>query len=231
MGVIPNTRLGKVEFYEAHITPWTTNAVGIGLTAAAVTALAEAVADARAAYDAHLAAQQAARAATQNFYEKVRLMHSAPGRGSDMLETIKTFARTTDDPNVYILAQIPPPRDPGALPPPGTPFGFTVGLLQNGSLELKWKCSNPPGTYGTIYEVRRQIGGGAFAFVGATGSRTFVDDTLPSGASPATYQVTGVRSTSRGKPAQFTVTFGVGGAGLSIAGVSSDTGASVKIAA
>lgn len=55
MGVIPNTRLGKIEFYEAHITPWTSNAV-----------------------------------ATQAFHDKVCAMHSGPGAGSDMIETIKT---------------------------------------------------------------------------------------------------------------------------------------------
>jgi len=36
---------------------------------------------------------------------------AAPGLGSDMIDTIKNFAQTTDDPNVYTLAQIPPPAD------------------------------------------------------------------------------------------------------------------------
>ena len=39
MAIVPNTRLGKIEFYEAHIQPWATNATGIGLTQAQVTAL------------------------------------------------------------------------------------------------------------------------------------------------------------------------------------------------
>lgn len=30
MGVTPNTRLGKIEFYEAHLQVWATNAVAIG---------------------------------------------------------------------------------------------------------------------------------------------------------------------------------------------------------
>ncbi len=60
-----------------------------------------------------------------------------------------------DDPEVYSFAQIPPPAVPGAVPPPGTPFDFRTALLQNGAVELKWKCQNPAGASGTIYEVTR----------------------------------------------------------------------------
>ena len=49
-------------------------------------------------------------------------------------------------------------------------------FLQTGAVELKWKCANPTGTQGTIYECRRKIGNGAFTFVGATGVRAFTDD-------------------------------------------------------
>ena len=37
------------------------------------------------------------------------------------------------------MPQIPPPAQGGTTPPPGTPFDFAVGLLQDGSLQLKWK--------------------------------------------------------------------------------------------
>jgi hypothetical protein len=219
MGVVPESRLGKIEFYEAHIAPWTTNAAAVGLTPAAVTALGALTTQARAAFNAAEAARQAAKTATQNFYDKVRALHSGPGAGQDMIDTIRVFAETKNDPNVYTLAQIPPPATPGTTPPPGTPFEFTVGLLQNGALELKWKCNNPSGTQGTIYEVMRKIASGAFNFVGATGVRTFTDETIPSGSAPVTYRITAVRSTSRGSPAQFTVNFGIGGPGLTIASI------------
>jgi hypothetical protein len=230
MGIVPDSRLGKIEFYEAHLAPWTSNAAGIGVLPAAVTSLGTMTAAARAAYNAHIAAESAAKAATKNFYDKVRAMHSGPGAGSDMIDTIKTYAATKNDPNVYVLAQIPAPAPAGITPPPGKPADFTVGLLENGALELKWKCNNPSGTVGTIYEVMRKIGSGAFTFVGATGVKTFTDDTLPSGATPCTYQVTAVRSTARGNPGQFTVSFGIGGPGLTIASVTSES-SSVKMAA
>ena len=223
MGVIGDTRLEKIVFYEAHITPWTTNAAAVGLLPASVTALGTLTANARKAYNEHIAAQTAAKSATRAFYDKVRLMHNGPGAGSDMIDTIRTFAATTNNPNVFVLAQVPPPATPSTLPPPGTPADFTVALLQDGALKLGWKCNNPTGTTGTMYEVLRRAGSsmsGPFNFIGQVGVKSIIDSTLPAGASPCTYRVTAVRSTQRGAPAQFTVTFGVGGGGgLAIASV------------
>ena len=53
MAIVPDTRIGKIEFYEAHLPPWSTNAVAIGLTAAKMTAFADLVKNARSAYDSH----------------------------------------------------------------------------------------------------------------------------------------------------------------------------------
>lgn len=231
MGIVPDNRLGKIEFYEAHISPWTTNAVAIGLTAGSVTALGTLTTNARKAFDAAEAARQAAKTATQAYYDAVRAMHSGPGAGADMIELIKNKAQTTNNPSVYTLAQIPPPATPGTTPPPGLPFDFTVGLLQNGALELKWKCNNPSGTQGTVYEVKRRTGTtGAFGYVGSTGVKTFTDDTVAAGSPSVTYQVTAIRSTQRGNPGQFTVSFGVGGPGLTIASVVEGSG-NMKMAA
>ena len=53
VAIVPDTRIGKIEFYEAHLPPWSTNAVAIGLTAAKMTAFADLVKNARSAYDSH----------------------------------------------------------------------------------------------------------------------------------------------------------------------------------
>lgn len=220
MSIVPQSRLGKIEFYEAHIIPWQANAVAIGLTGPAVVGLSSRTTAARAAYNAAEAARQASKTATQAYYDAVRLMHSDSGGGADMIETIKAFAQFTGNPAVYTLAQIPPPAPPSAAPPPGTPFDFKVGLLQDGALELKWKCNNPSGTSGTVYEVLRRTGPtGPFAFVGSSGLRSFVDDTLQSGSASVTYRITAVRSTQKGHPAQVLVSFGVGGPGITIESV------------
>jgi len=236
MSIVPDSRLGKIEFYEAHALvggPWAVNAAGIGLLPAAVTALGALTTQARAAFNAAEVARQAAKTATQNFYDKVRAMHSGPGAGQDLIDTIRVYAESKNDPNVYTLAQIPPPATPGVTPPPGTPFEFTVGLLQNGALELKWKCNNPSGTQGTVYEIKRRTGStGPFNYVGPTGVKAFTDDTVTAGSPSVTYQITAIRSTQRGNPGQFTVSFGVGGPGLTIASVTEGgAGGPMKMAA
>jgi hypothetical protein len=222
MRTVPETRLGKIEFYESRLGPWAASGAAIGLAIDSILALAAKTAAARAAYDTHLAAAAAARAATTDFYQTVTAMHGDPGAGSDMIATIRNYAQVQDDPEVYTLAQIPPPASPGTPPPPGVPTDFGVELLASGALSLTWKSRNPRGVGGTIYELVRQVDGGAFTFVGSTGSRVFTDDTVPAGAAAVTYQITAVRSTARGKPARHTVRFG---------GAGNETGTGVALAA
>jgi hypothetical protein len=235
MGIVPDDRLARVAFYEAHISPWAASPPAIGLTAGQVTNLSTLTKAARNAYDLAEIARNRSKAATQAFYDAVRAMHNGPNAGSDMIEAIKNFASTTNNPNVFVLANIPAPARPGTLPPPGTSFGFTVNLLQSGAVQLKWKCNNPAGTSGTLYEVRRAStvapSASDFVFIGASGSKSFLDETLQRGAAPATYQITAVRSTSRGNPAQFTVNFGIGGDGQAKITVQTEPATPIKIAA
>ena len=72
---------------------------------------------------------------------------------------------------------------------------------------------------------------GAFTFVGASGVKSFIDETLPGGASPVTYQITAVRSTSRGEPAQFTVKFGLGGNNITVESTSGGEAGGLQMAA
>lgn len=215
MSVVPRTDLGKVQFYETHLNPWTTNRVALGLSTTDVGDLGAATASARELFNQQKAAQDAAKAATLAFNNSVR---SLGALGSGILSKIKATADNSADPaSVYVLAEIPPPAAPSPVPAPGTPTGFRVELLQSGALVLSWKCKNPPGSVGVIYEVRRRDSAtGAFNYVGAVGTRAFTDDTIPAAAAAAggvTYRITAVRSTKRGNPAQFGVIFGTSGAG------------------
>jgi hypothetical protein len=231
MSIVPNTDIGKLTFYEAHIAGWTSNATQIGLVAADCTALSGLITSARKAYDNQQTALQAARAATMNMHNAVLAMHAL---GSADIAKIKAYADTTHNPNVYPLASIPAPASPSPVGPPGTPTDFSVSLTQDGAVVLKWKCANPAGASGTVYEVRRRIESeGTFAYLGSVGSKTFTDDTLPAGSSGVTYQITAIRSTKRGDPAQFNVNFGVGGGGgMFIASTSEGTGnGTMKMAA
>lgn len=230
MSVVPSDRLQKIAFYAAHQAPWTTNALAIGLTVAQMTTLSSQITAAQAAATAADNARAASKAATANFYAAVATLSTT---GSSYMTAIRAFAETKHDLNVYTLAQIPAPTPGSPVGPPGTPTDFSVSLLQDGGITLKWKCANPDGAGGTIYEVRRKTAGtDTWVYVGATGLRSFQDDTVPSAVAGVTYQVTAVRSTLRGDPSQFNVNFGVGGDGLAFATVSDvTTGGGAKMAA
>lgn len=231
MSIVPSTDIGRITFYEAHIAGWTAIPTQIGLVAADCTALAALITNARKAYNDQQTALEAARSATMTMHNAVLAMHAL---GSADIAKIKAFADATHNPNVFPLANIPAPASPSPVGPPGTPFNFTVTLTQDGFVMLKWKCNNPSGAAGTVYEVRRRIGAsGTFEYLGSQGVKSFSDDTLPAGSSGVTYQITAIRSTRRGTAAQFNVNFGVGGGGgLFIASTSEGTaGTTMKIAA
>jgi hypothetical protein len=210
MSVVPSEVVAKIQFYEDHNAPWSSNAAAIGVTPTEVSSLQTKTAAARTAYDEQQAAQLAARDATL----KLRLAVEAMGlAGAAIIKKVRAKAQT-DGPGVYALASLPAPATPTPVPPPGTPTDFTATLNPDGSLKLRWKCANPGGAKGTFYQVSRRTGGvGAFAPVGGTGNKTFVDATVPAGVAAVTYQVVAVRSTAIGVAAQFTVNFGVGGEG------------------
>lgn len=216
MSTVPTKLVDKIQFYEQKNTPWAAHAVAIGTTTTEVTALNTKTVAARAALSAQAAAQSAAKAATVTLHAAVDAMDSA---GMDIILKIKAKAAIDGD-SVYALAEIPPPAVPGPVAAPGTPTDFKVQIQQDGSLILTWKCENPTNAVGTIYQVSRRIGAtGDFVILGATGSRKFIDDSLPINSAPITYRIMAVRSTVAGSPAQFTVSFGTGGDGVMMASV------------
>jgi hypothetical protein len=211
MSLVPKDLLAKIQFYETHNTPWAAHAVAIGSSASEITALNTKCAAARAAYDVQQAAFDAAKDATSDLRLKVAALGTA---GSDVIMKIRSKAATDGD-GVYVLASLPLPTIPSPIPAPGKPTDFSVTLSEAGALNIKWKCLNPVRSTGTVYQVSRRIGAtGAFVFLGLSGTKSFIDPTLPQGAGngSVTYRVQAVRSTAMGPEALFAVNFGtVGG--------------------
>ena len=213
--VVPISKVGKIEFYENHIAPWTTNAVAIGTTAGEVSSLDTKTQAARDAFNAQQAAHQAAKAATEAFNNAVEAMAVA---GSAIISQVRSKALTAGD-NVYVLAQIPAPATPQPVNTLGLCGNFKAELDGNGALILTWKCVSPRAS-GTVYQVfRRTTAAGEFTYLGGSGQKKFVDETIPAGASQVTYQVQAVRSTAVGPWAQFNVNFGTGSGGAMTASV------------
>src|SRR5256885_16805403 len=106
MAIVPETRSWKIQFYQTHLSKWAEAPASIGVTPEAVATLAGLVAEAREAYAAHQRAQNAARSATDMYHLKGREMHAGVGGGAYVLQMIKAFAASTDDPGLYSRASI-----------------------------------------------------------------------------------------------------------------------------
>ncbi|MBI2756752.1 MAG: hypothetical protein HYX52_08590 [Chloroflexi bacterium] len=210
MGTYPTSpRAAFLAWCQAHAPVFTANAANIGLTPAQATAFVNGV---TAAVNAGLAQEQARqdyRVATE---ETTGAFTDLRGLAGDTVRTIRAFAENAAKPStVYNLAQIPPPAAPSPAPPPAQPTDLTVELgASSGELTLRWKASNPAGTQGTAYIVRRKLPAeGAFTFVGVTGEKRFVDTTLFAGPDSVQYTVQGQRADSTGPVSEvFTVNFG-----------------------
>lgn len=211
MPLYPNTKSGKIAFFNSKVTPWQSSATSIGTTAAAVTALLAKITAAQAKVDAQTAAEQAAKTATAAADSAVAEVVSA---GADIIKNIRAFAANSANPaNVYELAELPAPSTPTPVTTLGTPHDFKAELAGDGSLILKWKCANPRAT-GTVYQVWRKLDGDAqFSYLGGIGTKSFTDAELPSGTASVLYKVQAVRSTAEGPWATFTVLIGMGASG------------------
>jgi hypothetical protein len=214
--VLPSSDLGKVEFFEQHTAAWATNALAIGLAAPQVTTLTAATAAARAAYNAQQVAREAAKAATANFHNLVRTMADL---GGDAIKAIKLKAATGNDPNVYVLAQIPAPAGP--TPPPALvpPTNLIADPNADGTITLSWKGST---AFRTFFSIWRRVGDdSAWTAIGSTAGKTFLDETVPSSPIPpsVTYAVRCQRDTELSAPSAFAeIVYGGGGVGFLTAG-------------
>jgi hypothetical protein len=211
MSTVPANAKLRLEFYEAHIAPFTSNAVAIGTTTTAVTDLSTKTTNARDKYSAKVAAEQAAKVATSEWHSAVNAMSVA---GSAIIDQIRAKAKITGGTSIYDLAEIPAPATPSPIPAPGQPTDLVITLTQSGAFDMKWKCPNPSNSTGTTYNIFRRVGAvGEFSYVGGSGAREFTDDTVPTGAALIMYKIQAVRSTLVGPFATFNVFLGVSSGG------------------
>lgn len=213
--VVPNNREDMLKFYQNHVNPWLSNATQIGLTNQQATGFRDAVEAATAAFAAAEAARQASKTATQAYYQATADLRA---NGGDVLQIIRTFAVTSGNPNVYTLAEIPPPKNPSSQPAPKAPINITGSLSLNGELTLRWRLPTGSPEGGNFYMVERRIQESAssgftpWTLVGANGRRDFIDPAFPACVTSVQYRVRTQRSgqTSEWAPS-FTVLFTSGG--------------------
>ncbi len=175
MPVVPESRLGQLEFYEAHLPVWEANAASIGLTAGQLTSFEPLIIAARTNYNAQQPARNAAKAATQAFYDSIDNAHE---KGADLIATIKTYASSTGNPAVYTTAQIPPPAPPTPTPPPEQPDDLSGAIDTFGVITLKWRATPKGASTGVFFFVERKVGSlptATWTPLGATQDAQFQD--------------------------------------------------------
>jgi hypothetical protein len=205
MRLVPKAKQPQVQFFITHLPKWTENAEAIGTTPAMVATLADQTEAARLALIEQRRAQQAAQSATAKARIALDVMATT---GAAIISQIR--AKVAMDGNgVYSLASLTRPEKPSPIGAPGKPTQFRYTLDSRGALLLRWKCKNPRGSVGTIYEVHRRIGlNGELTFLGTTGQKRFVDAKIPIGTSQIIYEIRAIRSTAVGEVAAFNVNFG-----------------------
>lgn len=212
---LPAETNAAIQYLETRVPRWESGAAAIGLTAAQVTALKARVTAARAAYEEALAARAAAKAATVSLREAMSVMRIDAG---GLIRTVRAFADTSNNPDVYALAQIDPPAPPTPARAPTQPTELRAVIEPTGALTIQWKATRPAplgsnldaSTSGVVYTVKRKLRAEAnFTIIGAVpatrgGSRafsTFTDSTLPGGgaANGVQYVIQGQRATTTGQ--------------------------------
>ena len=205
MRLVPESNVGKIEFFTSRLDKWLANAAALGIDAAELAALEAEIHEARAAQLAQRMAQSAARSATLRRNLAIEKMSR---RGAAIVQQIRAEASVAGA-GVYSLAQIPPPADASPIGPPGKPQSLKAELLSIGWLKLRWTSKNPRGSVGTIYRIsRRTEPNGPFEFIGISGERKFIDRKVPAGSARVEYEVQGIRSTAVGEVARFQYNFG-----------------------
>lgn len=215
MSRTPSTEQAYIAFARQHINIWSGGQgtpPAIGLSAQQLTDTETATAAAEAAYQAMLAARDASKAATEakdNALDALRAIIGAD------IDTIDAFAKATTDPNVWVLAQIPAPKDPSERTAPDAPAIGEIVLSSGGIVRVPFTVV---GGGGAQYQVERRdttldnTSTDWFPVATIT-EKTFDDQAIPFGLRQVQYRVRAQISSGPASPWSTTASFSFGSVG------------------
>ena len=191
MPVVPGKRTDMISFFATRLPVWAQNPTAIGLTAAQAAELSTRINAAQTAAAEQLTLRAQAKAATEEANE---LAASLRAFGGTLVNTIRAYAETNDNPAVFALAQIPAPAAPTPAPPPSMPYDLKADIDNTGGVVLTYKADNAASHTGVFFEVRRRLDGQtAFTLIGTSGVKAFTDSAIPMGTTSAIYTITARR--------------------------------------
>ena len=145
---LPRTIPALIDWCNVHGPLWAAAPTTIGLTTAQTTVLTGLIsAFTKANTDAQMA-RDASKAATMTLKNAMDAIEATAG---NYINTIKSFAETTNNPAVYTAAQISPDSPRGVVADPVAPTQFGATINSDGSLTINWKVAQPAGVNGVIY--------------------------------------------------------------------------------
>ena len=180
----PRNLTDQLNWSQAHISNFTTNAVAIGITVVEANEFQAATDAALLAYNEQKAAQQVAKEKTLALRIAMGDLHD---QAAAIIRSARNKAETTDNPNVYVLAGISPAAPPTPAPAPSAPTALSASLTNAGGVELSWKAAKRNASFFSVW--RRLVGESTFGLVGMSDTKSFQDNSLPQGATYATYYV------------------------------------------
>jgi len=207
---LPTDPADVITFVSSRASVWALNQPLIGSTPAEVAAVEAILAEAKAAMRAAGIARDAARSATQQYYDAARRLRNA---SRIVVDNAKNLARASDDASVYQHARLNAPKVRARqAPPPGKPVRVECEAKQFGQVVVTWKCANPRGLHGVVYEVlrrtlevserdgKRVVKWGPMEHIGiAGGDKRFVDTTVPVGVPQVSYMIVSMHNGRKGE--------------------------------
>ena len=210
------TRRQKLEWLEARVNQWTANAAGIGILPATATSVKNAAVACRTEFNDAEIARAAAKNATLEFYTASTTMNNL---ARDVIATIKAYAESTNNPNVYALASIDPPAPPTPVPAPAVPTDFSGSVSPGGVVTLTWKATPSGPSSGIFFLVERKRGSEpAWIPMGGSAEKAFIDPNPMLSSGVVQYRVKAVRGESASDWSAF-ISFDLAGMGGSVVGV------------
>jgi len=229
MSNFSGTKRERLQWIEARIDQWQQNQAQIGISVQQITNLKTLVGSASATFTAAEFARAAAKNATRDFYEAFNDM-SGPTR--DLIATIKAFAETTNNPNVFSLSSIEPPAPPTPATAPTNPFDVSGSVSPTGNATITWDADRSGASTGIFFMVERKRGNEAtFSIIGGTAEKAFLDVDPRFATGTVQYRVKAQRgslSSNWSVPIAFSIT---GGGGFTVSQVSGGESEGVQLAA
>lgn len=206
MSTVPQTKVGRIEFFEEHLPVWGPNVAAIGIEPSDILDLSNLVDEARAAYETAHASRNQAKADTEAQDLAIAAMYDL---GADLIKTIRAYAQKTNNPTVYQTAQIPAPKPPSPVGPPEQPTEVAAKVLLPFGIGLTWKGSVASGAYFGVF--RKLPGETSFSLLKTTGEKNYNDSALPAGVARVDYYIAAMRDDYQVNSSSLEVRFGPDG--------------------